>query len=401
MSKICPLPWISMETMPNGYARPCCLYNDPIPNIHLAENTLTEAFNSQTMKDLRKEFKAGKKPKACSKCWDLEKAGGKSKRMYSLELFGEPTKTQIQFLDLKLGNICNLKCRICGSWSSSQWASENIKQKIDGEVESSKVLLKQGTWPRNNKRFWEDLETLLPNITYMEFTGGEPFLIQEHFDLLKLIVEEDYAKNIKIHYNTNGTTSPGDAMENIWPAFREVEIAFSVDDVQDRFEYQRSGAKWGILCENIHNITNFRENNNNHLRSKEAASKAPSFKGLTTQICCTISVFNIYYLEELCNWINTQNFDYEFFNMLHGPKHFCINALKPEVKLAIKEKLEQGEFTPKHKREIKNIINFMMNNSEIDFDTELFKLFKIDQVDKIRGVSFKETHPEMWKLLYE
>ena len=51
-----------------------------------------------------------------------------SKRMISNIKFGvDTTKKNLKFLDLKLGNICNLKCRICGSWSSSKWAQEEIK----------------------------------------------------------------------------------------------------------------------------------------------------------------------------------------------------------------------------------------------------------------------------------
>jgi organic radical activating enzyme len=61
---------------------------------------------------------------------------------------------------------------------------------------------------QRNKNFWDNLKTLLPNIKYFEFTGGEPFLIEQHFELLRYAVENDYAKNIEIHYNTNGTVFP-------------------------------------------------------------------------------------------------------------------------------------------------------------------------------------------------
>ena len=118
MSKICTLPWMHMETTPMGEFRPCCLANEPIPNMNISQgDTIRDAFEATYMDDLRQQFLAGNKPATCSKCWALEDAGGTSKRMISNQKFGvDTTQKKIRFLDLKLGNICNLKCRICGGW---------------------------------------------------------------------------------------------------------------------------------------------------------------------------------------------------------------------------------------------------------------------------------------------
>ena len=72
------------------------------------------------------------------------------------------------------------------------------------------MFLQDGTWPRNSPAFWENLKELLPTIKYIEFTGGEPFLIEEHFKLLRYAVDQNYSKRIDIHYNTNGTVYPND-----------------------------------------------------------------------------------------------------------------------------------------------------------------------------------------------
>ena len=147
----CPLPWVAVETTPNGESRVCCLSNTLITKddgtpYNMMTDTLSDAFKSNYMKNLRQQFIDGKKPSTCQKCWSVEQAGGKSKRILardSLEHRGvfdkiEYHKTDpkdIQFLDLKLGNICNLKCRICGSWSSSKWASESIDYyKAEGQT---------------------------------------------------------------------------------------------------------------------------------------------------------------------------------------------------------------------------------------------------------------------------
>ena len=116
-----------------------------------------------------------------------------------------------QFLDLKLGNFCNLKCRICGSWSSSKWASESIDYyKAEGQtkeyIENSDHYrqLKMGQWPRKNENnFWDDVEEILSRVKYFEFTGGEPLLGNVNYDIMKKL-----NKSTIIRIITNGTQNP-------------------------------------------------------------------------------------------------------------------------------------------------------------------------------------------------
>ena len=104
---------MSIETTPLGEFRPCCLAEESILNENkkpydIAKgDSITDAFDSTYMNNLRQEFLDGKMPKTCAKCWSLESAGGTSKRMISNKKFGINTnKLDIKFLDLKLGNIC-------------------------------------------------------------------------------------------------------------------------------------------------------------------------------------------------------------------------------------------------------------------------------------------------------
>ena len=136
--------------------------------------------------------------------------------------------------------------------------------------------MQQGAWPRKTQTFWNNLRELLPNIKYFEFTGGEPFMIQEHFDLLQYAVDQGYAKNIDIHYNTNGTQWP-DAHE-LWSHFKRVDIAFSIDNVEDRFEYERYGANWNEVTTNITKFHQLRDQYPNKI---------------TTQVCMTINIQNV------------------------------------------------------------------------------------------------------------
>lgn len=398
---LCILPWISLETTPIGTARPCCLIEDRdvIKDSHgnhmtLDNNTLINIFNSQYMQDLRKQFRNGERPSICSKCWAEEDSGRKSKRLNSLHKFNDEFQSidfskdevdKILFLDLKLGNICNLKCRICGSWSSSKWAGEEIDylklegySKEDVKKHTAYEMLKKGHWPRKSPKFWESLKALLPDIQYFEFTGGEPFLIEEHFDLLNFAAKNNYSKNISVHYNTNGTVYPEQAI-SLWRKFKNVEIAFSIDDIEKRFEYQRFGAKWDQVTENIEKFNKLRQSN----------------KNIQTQLCFTINILNILYIEQLLKWAIKQNFNSIHWNMLHGPEELCIGSLPPEQKSQVIEKLNKMNVRG-YEKHIQDTIRFIQNGKSLSLIDICERLRRTDQY---RNQNLRDHHPELAEIL--
>jgi organic radical activating enzyme len=346
--------------------------------------------NSHYMRRLRQEFIDQKQPATCRKCFREERSGRTSKRMHTLDRLKHMIPPQdwtidakpLQFLDLKLGNICNLKCRICGSWSSSTFATEelaNLGPDDDKKSNHHYRMLKQGAWPRENQQFWNEITTVTDQIQYIEFTGGEPFMIQEHFDMLQGLVDRGVAGNIEIHYNTNGTQWPEQA-EAIWRHFKIVEIAFSIDDVGARFEYQRSNAVW---TEVVANIAKFRE-----LRGRN--------KNIQLQICCTINVFNVYYLEEVANWIVQQGMDFIYWNMMHDAFYFSISSLPEQAKQAITEQLRTAQVPNKVKQEFDRVVDFMNNGVGLDG----FQMRReIGNLDRRRGQNLAIVEPELADLI--
>ena len=383
------LPWVSIETSPVGTARPCCLAIDEITRsdgskYDLNENSLTEIYQSEYMQNLRQQFRRGEKPATCNRCWDEEAAGRISKRQHSqIRLknlpevdYANDLPSQLWFVDLKLGNICNLKCRICGSWSSSRWAEEEIKYvpDIDRREHLAYTFLQKGAWPRKTKAFWDNMRELIPGIQYMEFTGGEPFMIQEHFDLLEFAVDTGHAGHIDIHYNTNGTQWPN--AENVWNNFRLVEVAFSIDNVGARFEYERYGADWDEVNSNIDKFHVLRDQN----------------KKYWTQLCFTVNIQNVFYLDELLEWAVTKNFNDIYFNMLHEPAHMSIANLTPAARKLVIDKLQTAKFENRFRLEIMRIIKFIENSQ--GSNGEKF-LHRMKQTDSYRKQSFLTTHREI------
>lgn len=391
--KFCPLPWISLETSPIGTVRPCCLAEEEIVSdsgnkFDLTENSdLAEIQNSQYMSNLRRQFLDGKKPQTCRKCWNEERAGRTSKRMHTINrlkhIVTDTEWTQdakpLIFLDLKLGNICNLKCRICGSWSSSTFAVEEVNhinpQKEDRKNNHHYVMLQKGSWPKDNQDFWQQMDNVIDQIRYIEFTGGEPFMIKEHFKLLQAIVDRGQAGQVEIHYNTNGTQYPEHA-EEIWKHFKCVEIAFSIDDVEERFEYQRSNAYWHEVQNNIRRFSELKN----------------TYQNIQLQVCITVNVFNVMYIDTVANWAEQQNFDFIYWNMLHEAFYFSISTLPLSVKEKVQQRIKDMQVSPSNRKEFKNIIDFMMNGVELDGS---MLDMKIRDLDCKRNQDFRNHHSEM------
>ena len=393
--KFCVLPWISLETSPIGTVRPCCLAEEEIVDdngnkFDLNTANFANIQNSQYMQTLRQDFLDAQQPNACRKCWREERAGRTSKRMHTLDRLKHMLPDQswtvdakpLMFLDLKLGNICNLKCRICGSWSSSTFAVEeiaNLGPNEDRKNSHHYLMLKQGAWPKENPTFWKEIDQVVDQIQYIEFTGGEPFMIQEHFDMLQGLVDRGIAGNIEIHYNTNGTQYPEDADE-IWQHFKLVEIAFSIDDVGERFEYQRTNAVWKEVCRNIGWFRTLREH----------------YSNIRLQVCSTVNIFNVLYLEELAQWIDQQEFDFVYWNIMHEAYYFSISTLPDNAKLAITTQLQQAVVDDRTRQEFAQIIDFM--NRGVSLDGNILRM-RVADLDRKRNQDLSLVEPKLSQII--
>jgi MoaA/NifB/PqqE/SkfB family radical SAM enzyme len=196
----------------------------------------------------------------------------------------------------------------------------------------------------------------------LEFTGGEPFMIEEHFEFLRRLVETGHAGQIEIHYNTNGTIWP-DQAEAIWQHFKLVEIAFSIDDVEVRFEYQRSGAVWTEVCANLE-------------RFKQLRSRCFNIQ---LQVCCTVNIFNVFYLPTVADWIDQQGFDFVYWNIMHDAEYFSIRSLPESAKVTIADHLRSALLPARTQREFDNVITFMRRGHSTDGQRMRDEIARVDQ----------------------
>ena len=378
MSKdnFCILPWINQEARTNGEIGVCCVMQETAPGLNLADgNTLKDAWESEWLANLKADFLAGEKPKACYNCWNEESAGIESKRLRELKKFSHHIDNldhvKPKSMDLKLGNICNTKCRICTGFASSQWVPEEIER--DGDTNQFAHLMgRLGRWPELNEKFWEDIESQIEEVESLEFFGGEPFLIKRHFDILQTLVDKGRAKDISLSYNTNGSIYPEQHIE-LLQQFKDVQVFFSIDGVGERFNYIRHPQDFDEVMSNYRKFKNT--------------------DGIRTNIFYTVSIFNIMYMDELLKYQTDNNIETEIhFNMVYVPQHISPKALPNSAKKAITEK-----FKDHTDHRIQSTLNFMNQEHYEGYMDELVRQTIFS--DKYRGESFSKTFPDLYKYL--
>ena len=378
----CILPFIHLEARSDSFVAPCCMSQefytkDSGEKFTLSKDTLSDVWNSNSIGNLREQLLSGKKPSACSACWKEEDYGKESKRIRENSRWGIDPTPKLKFLDLKLGNTCNLKCRICNPASSSNWIKEHrdiygddVVSNIAASIGSPRKVVMQ--WPEYNANFWEDLNTILPDVEMFEIYGGEPFLIERHFEVLRTSIERGYSKNQKIHYNTNGTIYPETAVTDIWKHFKEVDIMLSIDGIDEQFEYQRYPAKWKTVLENIRKLQ-------------------MNFVG-RIEICLSVSSFNVYYLPEYLIFFAHLNIPV-WLNIVYHPDIFSISNLNDRTKQKIREKLlPHCDLN----NEIASVLNYLGNSGE-DMQNQFIQRVKLH--DEYRKQNFYEVFPEYGELL--
>jgi MoaA/NifB/PqqE/SkfB family radical SAM enzyme len=359
---LCPMPWMHLEVTAPGKIRPCCVSSQTIG--HVKDLTLQDAFSSDMLSELRQDLLDGKKPPGCQKCWDLEGKGLISNRTYHMQFLKTELLTnaldypKIKSLDLKPGNTCNFKCRICNPVASSLFAQEVSKFRT--------TPLSTFNWAEDNSKTINEIASLLSSISNLDMYGGEPFLIKPLSHLVKQAVDLDYAKNIRLHYNSNGSIYP-EHLIDYWKHFRHIDIHFSIDNIGQRFELERGG-NWNQIDANIRKLVSL------------------GLPNINVSVMPAISIMNVFYLNELLAWAHDLGLA---VNPLYvsNPYGFDLKNLTHNAKKLIVQKL-QGHSWP----ELKNILTYIKSVPDSD-GVEFIKL--CNHFDSIRNQDFTKSHPEI------
>jgi MoaA/NifB/PqqE/SkfB family radical SAM enzyme len=379
-NSLCTHPWSGFHVYPDGSTSVCCDFEGKIGEYNIKKDSFEDILHSPEMSEIRKTFRDQGTPKQCNSCVKREKQGFKSKRNLVvhkhkniLKDINFESEGKLLFLGGHLGNLCNLKCRICSSMYSSSIAAEDVKFGTQSEKTKAMLYLKENVWTSKKNNIWQHIKkhTSLSNF---EILGGETLLQRENLDYIQWLIDNNKSKDCIFEIVTNGTTIP-DALKNQSHKFFHFNITVSIDNILDRFELERHGAKWDDVNKNIDMLL--------------------SLSNCSVSINITISLLNVYYLPEILDWLKEKNIDDDHchINVLSYPSFMSIYSLKESFKISVIEKLKQyndNKITP-----ILKIVEAASLNDGMDF----VKYMK--NKDSIRREDFALSHPEVARCYYE
>ena len=427
MSKtFCPVPWNFQAIRANGDIRVCCQANVTKNQgvirkadgtaFNAGKDSLSDARNTDMMKAIRLNMLNGEWSDECGRCKNEESSGLVSRRTYEnehwqmdVDLVKSKTKDDgsidtedfpVVYYDLRFGNFCNLKCRMCGPTDSSAWYDDWIKltgtnkfKDTSGIMEIVDNKVAAFNWPEYEP-FWEQLEANIHNIEHVYFAGGEPMLIERHYDFLERCVEADAAKHIIVEYNTNMSTLPT-RVTNLWKSFKQVRVGASVDGMGAVQEYQRSPAKWDKTLDNLRKVDALPSN-------------------IVSWLAFTVTAYNVNHMIDFMKWKLSKS-DFKRVNstnrrpiithhVAHHPKHLNVRVLPDEYKQDVTNRFNEflqwvrdskyNEHIIKQAEDIvKGVTSYM--NSESYYDSHWNEFLKYTrQLDSIRNENLLDVEPK-------
>lgn len=268
-------PFTGLATREDGAIKICCR-SQPIGWIQ--NESLESVWNNETMQQVRRQVLNGERPDVCKPCFDLEDQGVESLRqrhingvipearinLYPDTVLEEILPFNFPTMEIKLNNLCNLKCRMCNPLDSTSWQDwDEVKPFYEKENNYlvptvAKLVRKPGQYIGpfdDTDNWWNSFKKLLPHFRRVEFAGGEPLMDPQHYKILDML--KPYGQNIELKYATNGTTlgiGKNKTIHDYWPYFKSVAVNVSIDGIHDVYDYIRTNSKFSDVEKNIREI---------------------------------------------------------------------------------------------------------------------------------------------------
>jgi MoaA/NifB/PqqE/SkfB family radical SAM enzyme len=344
----------------NGSIKPCCQIPSGMAMVHVGEDYENHVWT----KLLKDNLDKGIEDKRCETCWTKEKAGLTSYRLNGWNKYkkGQITTDPYSFLDLKLGNKCNLMCRMCDPGSSSLIEKELINNKhlnwpssknLKGPLSSLKY--KDNSWYKD-PAFYEDIKAHADQVRTLKFTGGEPTLIKPVHDLIEWFAKTGHAKHTVIIITTNNTNKRLKLYDDMLN-FKQAILNISVDGTEDVYNYIRYPHTWDKFLTNIEKLKPYRDK-------------------IDIQLKNTISILNAKNLVEWENWAIEDGW-WHNIEIAYRPWYYNPLNLPEKILEDIKEYLATGKG---------------------HCSKQLLKQIKYEpRTQSGQNYTFKEQDPEAWQ----
>jgi len=407
----CMHPFTGLATREDGAIQVCCR-SHPIGNIQ--DNTLEEIWNNDNMKRIRQQVLHGERPPECAPCFNLEDQGVESLRQrhitgvipesritsYPHAMNGMDSDFSMPFefptMEIKLNNLCNLKCRMCHPMDSTSWNDwEEVKEFYVKENNFMVKAIEDLNLMRkpyldkfdDNPNWWDSFEKLLPYFRRVEFAGGEPLMDPQHYRILDMLAP--YGKDIEIKYATNLTTlgKSNRTIWEYWPKFKSVAVNVSIDGVGVSYEYIRGNASWAELVNNIKQIQTI-----------------PNISRIVGAVAVQVS--NALVLDKMIKSFLDDLGIVFYTNMVQYPNVLSVQVLPIEIKELVVEKLKAvRQLVPEFKlvkqhpmleeltyKQIDGIINFILAKDNTHLWNDCIEYNR--RLDVTRDQSFFDVTPE-------
>ena len=394
------MPWIHLATHPHGGVTLCCIADhtnsesraknfDKSGNpiwLTLGKDSIDDIMNSDYYKQTRLQMLNDEVPKACERCFIEEQNGIRSKRLEENENYKDFTienaksitddsgkiKVPMKFVELRLGNLCNVKCRSCNPASSTKWVKEYKELEKNFDFVTSYRWVDDFSWIENDK-FWNDLFDNSDELEMIYINGGEPTLVKKHWEYLDKLVEKDMAKNISLWYSINMTNLPPKTFD-VWKKFKNVRISCSIDDIGARNLYLRYPTKWDSVLKNLNLLL--------------------GEKYLDVSVCQTISFLNVFYMDEFYDYFHNHRKLHVHQNMVYDPEFLSPWILPLKIKQDIVDRCEKVM----DKSDFDIFKSYMMNNKSNEKLLQQGIEYN-EYLDTTRKENMRETFKELFEVL--
>ena len=404
-------PFTGLATREDGAICACCRSH---PVGFIQDATLEDIWNNDTMQRIRRQVLNGERPAECEPCFSLEDQGVESLRQRHIagripeariNLYPNAMDAlkedytmpfEIPTIELKLNNLCNLKCRMCHPMDSTAWNDwSEVKEFYKAEGNIMYAIVEEHDLERkpfldkfqDSPEWWASLEKLLPYFRRVEFAGGEPLMDPQHYRILDMLAP--YGHQIEIKYATN-LSMLGKSNRTVWeywPKFKSVAVNVSIDGIGTSYEYIRGNASWTELINNIKQIQTI-----------------PNISRIVGAV--TVQVSNVlildkmieYFLDDLGIVFHTHRVEY--------PKLLSAQVLPRELQVlaitklrAVQENLSEFKMIKQHpelltytRGQIQDNINYLLARDQSDKWNDCVEFNRA--LDITRNQSFTDVTPE-------
>jgi len=391
----CPAPWIHAVVTPRGSVRPCNDFSMYVDRITSTQN-FHDTYNSSVIKDVRTSIINDKVHPGCASCREKEKRVGYCKRnslLNGIKYWGieeteldieSPTKNVI-WLDIRLSNACNLKCRHCYPVLSSAWKGDagKLREMEIGEYIKDVVEYKLNEKYELSRDIVVDVSKGVGQLRRLEFKGGEPLIRQDLIEDFIRNMNYDL-KEIQIDIISNGTVKMKDSLMELLNECKLLKMDFSVEAGEKMFNYIR-GISLEDLKETIFGISR---------------NVAPSRIGFRI----TQMVYNIFEYPNAHRWIKGLNLKEQLsgifiHNYVVHPKFLNVLNLPLDIRLEAQQVLSDFIVDNECDETVYKLKN-TLGKPQIKENVDLLKSYT-KNLDEVRGVSLLDVEPRIGRYIYD